>query len=125
MIKFRQVGDFSKTERFLKNAQNLRLTNLLNDYGQKGVDALSQATPIDTGLTAASWTYEIVNTTKGSRLVWSNSNIVDGVSIAILLQYGHGTQNGGYIAGRDYINPAIRPIFDDILSKLGEEVSRL
>lgn len=125
MIKFTHKGSFSKTERFLNNARKMQLRGLLESYGQKGVEALSQSTPKDTGLTASSWEYEVIQTPRGYRIVWSNSHVVDGVPIAIILQYGHGTGSGGYVEGRDYINPVMRPLFDELVTKLEEEVSKL
>lgn len=98
--------------------------NLLEKYAIKGVEALSLATPEDTGKTAASWTYDIRRTSSGLAIVWRNTNIVNGVPIAVILQYGHATGTGGYVEGRDYINPAIRPIFDKIAKSAWEEVTR-
>lgn len=89
---------------------------------EDGAIALSRATPIDTGKTAESWSYEIKTTTKGMVVYWTNSNIVNGFNVAIGLQYGHGTKNGGYVRGLDYINPAIRPIFEEIADKIWTEV---
>jgi len=94
----------------------------LNKYGRKGVEALSESTPKDTGDTASRWSYEIEFTSEGANLYWKNSNINDGVSIALILQYGHGTGTGGYVQGRDYINPALHPIFDQIAESAWKEV---
>lgn len=96
--------------------------NVLNKYGQRGVEALSHATPVDTGKTAASWSYEIQESDNSIEIIWSNSNVNKGLNIAILLQYGHGTRNGGYVVGRDYINPALQPLFDELADKAWEEV---
>lgn len=96
---------------------------MLQKYGREGVRALSSATPIDSGKTANSWDYEIKQYQGGARISWTNSNVVDGVPIAIILQYGHGTRNGGYVQGRDYINPAIQPIFDKLAKDVWEEVT--
>lgn len=123
MITIRQKGDFKKTERFLTRAQRINLRNILNRYGEVGVEALRQATPSDTGKTANSWSYEVVMNDGSSSIYWSNSNVNKGVNIAIILQYGHGTRNGGYVKGRDYINPALQPIFDEIAETAWKEVT--
>lgn len=124
-IRFRQKGDFRKTENFLKNLKNKRFLSKLDQYGKKGVDALSAATPVDSGLTASSWYYKITQTDYMTTLTWSNSNVNKGVNIAIILQYGHTTGTGGYVEGRDYINPAIQPIFDEMANEMWKEVERL
>ena len=125
MITFRQKGDFSKLTRFLERAkETIRLGNL-DKYGREGVAALASATPIDTGKTASSWYYKIENKNGYASINFCNSNINKGVPIAIILQYGHGTRNGGYVQGRDYINPAIRPIFDKIADDAWREVTKL
>lgn len=123
MITFSHKGDFKKTYNFLKRAKKLSMDDL-REYGELGVEALSQATPRDSGRTAESWYYQIVQTKDGYSLEFLNSNVVDGVPIAIIIQYGHGTGTGGYVQGRDYINPAIRPIFDDIARNLWKEVTK-
>lgn len=125
MIRFRQQGDFSKTEDFLKRAKELRIRQLLESYGQKGVAALASATPVETGLTASSWFYEIVTSDSGMALVFKNSNIQNGVPIAIILHYGHGTRNGGWVEGRDYIFSTIQPIFDQLAKDAWREVTKL
>lgn len=125
MIGFRHKGDFLKTTNFLKNVKNGLDLRLLDEYGRKGVAALSSATPVDTGLTAKSWYYKIERTDKAVSLLFCNSNIQNGVPIAIILQYGHGTGTGGWVQGRDYINPAIQPIFDEIANSLWREVTKL
>lgn len=125
MIKFRQTGDWSKTTNFMKRLKQRKYLSFLDKYGQRGVDALSSATPVDTGKTANSWSYEIRNNDKKVSIVFKNSNIVNGVPIAIILQYGHGTRNGGWVEGRDYINPAIQPIFDEIVKEAWGEVTKL
>lgn len=125
MINFRQTGDWSKTTNFMKRLKQRKYLNSLDKYGQRGVDALSSATPVDTGKTANSWSYEIRNNNKKVSIVFKNSNIVNGVPIAIILQYGHGTRNGGWVEGRDYINPAIQPIFDEIVKEAWGEVTKL
>lgn len=122
---FRHKGDFSKTEKFFNSLLKLDYLNVLERYGQAGVTALASATPKDSGLTAASWDYEITHNGKETTIAFTNSNISNGVNIAIILQYGHGTRNGGYVAGRDYINPAIQPIFDKIANEAWREVTNL
>ena len=125
MIKFRHKGDFSNLTKFLEKAKEaVRLGNL-DKYGREGVAALASATPIDTGLTAGSWYYEIENKNGRATISFHNSNIQNGVPIAIILQYGHGTGNGGWVEGRDYINPAIQPIFDKIVNNAWREVTKL
>lgn len=125
MIRFEHKGDFSKTSRFLKKAKDAIKLKDLNKYGQAGVAALSSATPKDSGKTASSWTYEIERQNGIIAINFNNTNIVDGVPIAIILQYGHGTGTGGWVEGRDYINPAIRPVFDEIANSAWKEVTRL
>ena len=125
MIKFRQKGDFSKLTRFLEKAkENVRIGDL-DKYGREGVAALSSATPVDTGTTANSWYYKIENKSGSVKISFYNSNIQNGVPIAIILQYGHGTRNSGWVEGRDYINPAIQPIFDKITNDAWREVTKL
>ena len=127
MIVIKQKGDFKKTHKFLQVCSSKHYERVLEKYGRKGVEALKEATPVDTGLTADSWYYEIRTSPETGyySIIWSNSNVVKGwANIAILLQYGHGTRNGGYVQGRDYINPAIQPIFDEIAKKVWEEIER-
>ena len=125
MIKFRQKGDFVKLTRYLeKTKKSVRLDNL-DKYGREGVAALASATPTDTGLTASSWYYEITRDNKGVKISFNNSNVQNGIPIAIILHYGHGTRNGGWVEGRDYINPAIQPIFDKITNDAWREVTKL
>lgn len=124
-ITFRHKGDFSKTEKFFNSLLKLDYLNVLERYGQAGVAALAAATPRDSGLTAASWDYEITHNGKETTIAFTNSNVSNGVNIAIILQYGHGTRNGGYVAGRDYINPAIQPIFDKMANEAWREVTNL
>lgn len=121
-ISFKHRGDFSKTEKFLKKVGVSNEFMLLAKYGQRGVAALASATPVDTGKTAASWSYNIVKENGRIKLTFNNDNIQNGVNIAVILQYGHGTRNGGYVVGRDYINPAIRPVFDELLKEMWKEV---
>lgn len=124
MITFRQKGDFSRLTRFMERAKEAVHLGDLNRYGKAGVAALASATPVDTGETAKSWRYEILNRNGMVRISFLNSNIQNGVPIAIILQYGHTTGNGGWVEGRDYINPAIRPIFDQIANEAWREVKR-
>ncbi len=125
MITFRQKGDFSKLTRFLERAKEAVKLGDLDKYGREGVAALSSATPIDSGKTAESWYYEIKNQNGSVSINFLNSNVNKGVPIAVILQYGHGTRNGGWVQGRDYINPAIRPIFDKIAESAWREVTKL
>ena len=125
MISFRQKGDFSDLTRYLEKAKNVLRIGDLDKYGRMGVDALASATPVDSGLTAESWYYKIENKNGSARITFYNSNVQNGVPIAIILQYGHGTRNGGWVEGRDYINPAIQPIFDDITNAAWKEVTKL
>ena len=125
MIVIKQSGNFNNTERFLKGAKKLHIEKILDRFGKEGVRALASATPVDSGLTANSWGYD-VSVSRGSySITWTNSNVVNGVPIAIILQYGHGTGTGGYVQGRDYINPAIKPIFDMIANAIWQEVVNL
>lgn len=125
MITFRQKGDFSKLTRYLEKAKQAVHLGDLDKYGREGVAALASATPVDTGTTANSWYYEIENSAGRVSINFCNSNIQNGVPIAIILQYGHGTGTGGWVEGRDYINPAIRPLFDKIANDAWREVTRL
>lgn len=125
MVTFTHHGDFSKTKRFLKRAAEAKVLHILEKYGREGVVALSAATPVESGETASSWTYEIKRSGNSFSLSWYNSHVEDGVNIAIILQYGHGTGTGGYVAGRDYINPAIRPILDQLADNVWKEVTAL
>lgn len=123
MIKFRQKGDFSKTEKFLKKSMGRNYLNVLDKYGRYGVEALTAATPVDSGMTAVSWSYKIIQNDNGVSVTWYNDNVNKGVNIAIILQYGHATRNGGWVEGRDYINPALKPIFDDLAKAAWKEVT--
>lgn len=125
MISFSSKGDWHRTVRFLEKASHLQILAILEKYGQLGVSRLEAATPVRTGLTAASWFYEIEKTDGGYTIQWSNANVNKGVNIAIILQMGHGTRNGGYVAGRDYINPALAPIFDSLADDIFREVDNL
>ena len=125
MITFRHKGNFSKTTRFLERAKEAIHLGVLDKYGREGVVALSSATPIESGLTASSWYYEIDNKNGSVSINFYNSNINKGVPIAIILQYGHGTGTGGWVQGRDYINPAIQPVFDKMVNEAWREVTKL
>lgn len=124
MISFRQKGDFSNLTSFLERAKKTVRLSDLDKYGREGVAALASATPVDTGLTANSWYYKIEIKDGSATISFHNSNIQNGVPIAIILQYGHGTRNGGWVEGRDYINPSIRPIFDAIANNVWREVTK-
>lgn len=122
MIRIKQKGDFRKTERFLDKLKRKGYLESLRKWGDEGVEALSIATPKDTGFTASMWRFEIEVTGTKARIVWRNDHINKDEVIAILIQYGHGTRNGGYVQGVDYINPAIKPIFDKIAKEAWEGV---
>lgn len=123
MVTLQQKGDYKKTEQMLKKAVGRNYKSILDSYGRQGVAALSSATPKDTGFTASSWSYDITIDSKGISIEWYNTHIEKGyANIAILLQYGHGTRTGGYVQGRDYINPALRPIFDKLANDVWKEV---
>lgn len=124
MISFRQKGDFSKLTRFLEKSKEAVKIGDLDRYGRQGVSALASATPVDSGLTANSWYYKIERENESVTISFHNSNIQNGVPIAIILQYGHGTRNGGWVQGRDYINPAVQPIFDEIVNNAWKEVNK-
>ena len=125
MISFKHTGDFSKLTSFLEKAKGAVRMGNLDRYGQEGVAALAAATPVDSGLTANSWYYEIEHKNGSATINFCNSNIQNGVPIAIIIQYGHGTGNGGWVQGRDYINPAIQPVFDKIAESAWKEVTKL
>ena len=125
MITFKQKGDFSNLTRYLERVKRVIRLSDLDKYGREGVAALASATPVDSGLTANSWYYEITNNDGVIKLSFHNSNIQNGVPIAIILQYGHGTGTGGWVQGRDYINPAIQPVFDRIANDAWREVTKL
>ena len=125
MIKFKHKGDFSKLTKYLKRAKNIDKLEALDRFGHAGVLALESATPKDSGLTASSWNY-VIEQDKGSvKIGFTNSNRNDGVPIAVIIQYGHATGNGGWVEGRDYINPAIQPVFDQIVNDVWKEVTKL
>lgn len=123
MISFSSKGDFSKFSNYLKKMEKAARVSSLDKYGQAGVAALSSATPVDSGVTSTSWYYRVERTNNSARIGFYNSNINKGVPIAIILQYGHGTGTGGWVEGRDYINPAIQPVFDKIVEDAWKEVT--
>ena len=125
LITFKHKGDFSNLTRFLERVKEVVRIGDLDKYGRAGVEALANATPVDSGETANSWYYEITNSNGSAKITFNNSNIQNGVPIAIILQYGHGTGTGGWVEGRDYINPAIQPIFDEIANNAWREVTKL
>jgi len=123
MISFRHKGDFKNIERFFTGGLKLTYLQVLENFGQIGVNALASATPMESGKTRSGWTYSILHRKTYSKISWYNSHIEKGVPIAIILQYGHGTGTGGYVQGRDYINPAIQPIFDRMADDVWKEVT--
>lgn len=122
MITINVKGSTKRTEAFLHKNKKIKISNL-DTYGVMGVNALAAATPVDTGTTAMSWNYQIVEEDGKISIVWTNSNVVNGQNIALLLEYGHGTRNGGYVVGREYITEALRPVFDDIAANAWREVN--
>ena len=125
MISFRQKGDFSKLTKYFERVKEAAKIGVLDKYGREGVAALASATPVESGKTASSWYYEIKRQNGSVSLEFNNSNINQGVPIAVILQYGHGTGTGGWVQGRDYINPAIRPILDKIAEDAWKEVTKI
>lgn len=124
-VKITQKGDFKQTEKYLKKSMGLDYSSVLEKYAREGVNALSAATPVESGETAMSWDYEIERKGSSISIIWKNHNINKGVNIAVILQYGHATRNGGWVEGRDYINPALRPIFDALAEAAWKEVKKL
>nr|DAS43067.1 MAG TPA: type I neck protein [Caudoviricetes sp.] len=122
MISFKHKGDFSNTVKYFKKTKNVIKNISFDKYGEAGVEALKSATPYDTGLTASSWYYKVSKNNERVRIGFYNSNIQNGVPIAIILQYGHATRGGGYVEGKDYINPAVKEVFDEILNNAWKEV---
>lgn len=122
LIEIKHVGSFKNTLSFLGKLQNFNPEKALKKYGELGVKALQEATPKDTGYTASCWDYKIIRKNNGVSLIWTNSNVVNGVPIAIIIQYGHATRNGGYVTGIDYINPALKPVFERISKEIWKEV---
>ncbi len=125
MIRLKHSGNFKNIEKFLDRNKKLDYIKILDKYGKDGVAALQAATPIDSGKTANSWGYKIQTIGRSFNITWTNSNVVDGVPIAIIIQYGHATRNGGYVQGKDYINPALKPIFDRLANEAWKEVTNL
>lgn len=123
MISFSSQGDWSKTEQFLRKMQSFKIDAILASAGSKGVAALSKATPRDSGLASGSWGFEVVKSSGGAMIAWTNTDVENGFPVALMIQYGHGTGTGGYIQGRDYINPAMRPIFDEIAETVWKAVT--
>ena len=124
MIRFEQKGNFTKLDRYFKRIRNTTDNLNLDEFGKRGVEALSSATPVGTGLASRSWYYKIKKTKDSATIMFCNSDIENGVPIAIILQYGHATRNGGWVEGRDYINPAIQPIFDELANNAWKEVTK-
>lgn len=126
MIVWKAKGDLKNTVQFLKKINQNWYRKLLEHYAKKAVDALASATPRDTGKTASSWSYEIQMDTEDRFVIgFNNSNINDGVPIALVIQYGHATPTGGWVEGLDYINPALQPIFDEMAKSLWKEVASI
>lgn len=124
MINIKCTGDFTKTYKFLEIAKTMTMKDIFSRYGNAGVAALSAATPQNTGETASKWGYEIITKKGGTSIVWTNDAISDGIPIAILIQYGHGTKNGGYVSGVDFINPAIKNIMNNLADSIWKEVTK-
>lgn len=124
MITIESQGDWKMTRNWFDRMTKLDLALIMNQFGKEGVSALKAATPSRSGETAASWNYEVTRKGNNWKITWTNSNVNKGANIAVLIQYGHGTRNGGYVVGRDYINPAIRPVFDKIAAKAWKEVTK-
>ena len=124
MIRIKCTGDFNKTTDFLKRASKCNFTAILNKYGKQGADALASATPQDTGQTARSWGYTIKQGAKESSITWTNDHFEGGIPVVVLIQYGHGTRNGGYVSGVDFINPAIKSTMEKIANEAWKEVTK-
>ena len=124
MITIESQGEWKLTRNWFDRMTRLDLALIMNQFGKEGVSALAAATPSRSGLTSKSWNYEVTRKGNNWKITWTNSNVNKGANIAVLIQYGHGTRNGGYVVGRDYINPAIRPVFDKIAQKAWKEVTR-
>ena len=124
MITIESQGEWKLTRNWFDRMTKLDLALIMNQFGKEGVSALAAATPSRSGLTSNSWNYEVTRKGNNWKITWTNSNVNKGANIAVLIQYGHGTRNGGYVVGRDYINPAIRPVFDKIAQKAWKEVTR-
>ena len=124
MITIESQGEWKMTRNWFDRMTKLDLALIMNQFGKEGVSALAAATPSRSGMTSKSWNYEVTRKGNNWKITWTNSNENKGANIAVLIQYGHGTRNGGYVVGRDYINPAIRPVFDKIAQKAWKEVTR-
>lgn len=123
MFYLESKGSFDKTEAWLKNLAKIRIDNILKQCGKQGVDALKAATPVDSGLASESWDFKVKNNANSVEIIWTNSDLENGFPVAIMIQYGHGTGTGGYIQGEDYINPAMRPVFDKISETVWKAVT--
>ena len=124
MITIESQGEWKLTRNWFDRMTKLDLALIMNQFGKEGVSALTAATPSRSGLTSKSWNYEVTRKGNNWKITWTNSNVNKGANIAVLIQYGHGTRNGGYVVGRDYINPAIRPVFDKIAKQAWKEVTK-
>lgn len=125
MISIKVSGSFNNIEKYLRKSSKLNLDTLFHAYGKRGVELLSQNTPIDSGDSAGSWEYIIVKKVSSTYLSWHNKNINDGIPVVILIQYGHATRSGGFVAGKDFINPAIKPVFENMVDELWKEVTKV
>lgn len=123
MFQLLSKGSFAKSEAWLRVLSNLNIESVLQEAGREGVVALSNATPIESGLAAHSWTFDLTGSGTGYTLTWNNTDVESGFPVAIMLQYGYATGTGGYVSGRDYINPALKPIFDNIADKVWKAVT--
>lgn len=123
MIVLKTTGKLRKTEKFLSKMSRFDIRRILNKYGEEGVNALAENTPVRSGETASSWRYKVSINDGTSTVTWYNSHVEKGVNIAIIIQYGHGTRNGGYVQGIDYINPALKPVFDALADEAWREVT--
>ena len=124
IVTIKQRGNFNNSERWLKRITHRDFASKLADYGELGVAALYENTPYDTGATARAWRYEISRSPERVTISWVNDNRPYGVPVAVIIQYGHATRNGGWVEGIDYINPALRPVFEEISDKLWKEVTK-
>jgi hypothetical protein len=123
-ISIELQGDFRKTTNFFQRCLSIAKLSVLDKYGRKGVEALSDNTPVDTGLASRSWRYEVVRNPGEVSIIWHNDDIENGYNVAVLVQYGHATKNGGWVEGVDYINPALKPVFEAIANDVFKEVNR-
>lgn len=124
MVKLTYKGDYHRTRKFLRRNSHMQIRQLIRQYAYEGLERLRDATPKDTGITASMWEYEVNYTNSGAEVVYKNNSNSNGIPIVILLQYGHGTRNGAYVQGRDFINPAIQPLFDKIADVIWTEVTK-